>query len=72
MTTLHPIKSTNIHSIGYDADARDLHVKFHGGDTWIYGGVPAERYEALREAKSPGAYFHKHVRGAHTGRRASK
>lgn len=53
--TLRAIKSSNIHSIGYDATRRELHVKFLSGAEGHYNDVPAETYSSIMKSKSRGS-----------------
>lgn len=65
------VNSTNLASVGYDAESRKLRVKFKGGTLWEYDDVPAETHHALLHSSSPGAHFHAHVRDKFTGRKIS-
>ncbi len=77
--TMTDVKSSQVHSIGYDPETRTLHVRFHDrtnkktgvvtpGATYAYDDVPAERHAALlaadaAEGESVGAHFGQHIRG---------
>lgn len=68
-----PVKSSSIHRIGYDSKENRLHVEFkNDGGTYEYHGVSPEAYQALLNAASVGAHFHKHIRNKHRTVRISK
>lgn len=54
--------STAISRIDYDPYNRRLYVSFRGGKSYTYYDVPREEYEALRTARSPGAYLNDHIK----------
>lgn len=43
------VKSTNLASIGFDEDKRELEVEFQGGRVYTYSAVPKEVFDALME-----------------------
>lgn len=61
--TMHPVKSSNIASVGYDAESETLHVQFLNGSSYAYKGVPAHEFAALKAAPSVGAHLHKKIKG---------
>jgi KTSC domain len=61
--TMTPVKSTNLHSLGYDPEAKLMRVKFRSGATHEYTGVPAAAHQAFLTAPSLGSHFANHVRG---------
>lgn len=63
------VKSSNISHVGYDADTRDLTVKFKTGATHRYADVPPEKHAALMAADSIGSHFHQNIRNAHKSRK---
>lgn len=67
-----PVSSSQIHSLGYDADARKLRVRFlkNGapGVTWEYDDVPQAEFDALSSAASVGRYFGQQIKNQYTGR----
>jgi hypothetical protein len=65
--TLHPVTSSNIHSIGYDPQAQELHIQFTSGSYYIYRDVSLETYNAFRAAPSVGKYFMQHIRSIYEG-----
>lgn len=63
---LTPIESTALSGYHYDADSRRFTVQFTGtGRRYVYDDVPAEKVEAFRENKSPGAYFASKIKPQH-------
>lgn len=52
-----PVISKHIHSVGYDAEAATLEVKFDSGAVFQYYNVPADVYAELISAPSKGSYF---------------
>lgn len=74
MTIIHKIvKSSNIHSIGYDEPNKELHIKFkggpNGGATWVYEGVEPQAHSDLMMAPSHGVHFIENVRGVYKERK---
>lgn len=51
------LNSTSIVSADYAAEAQELTLQFQSGRSYTYYGVPAEVYDGLLMAGSPGAYF---------------
>jgi inosine/xanthosine triphosphate pyrophosphatase family protein len=58
-----PVDSSDIISIGYDADARLLEIEFHGGRLYAYRNVDTDIYEQLMRADSHGQYFNTFIHG---------
>jgi hypothetical protein len=61
---LKPVKSSQIHSIGYDPDTKTLAVSFTRGSGAIYHypDVDAELAESFRKAESIGNFFGQHIK----------
>jgi hypothetical protein len=57
-----PVDSSNISSIGYDAQAMILEVEFKHGGVYQYFQVPSHVYSSLMSAASIGSYLHSHVK----------
>ncbi len=57
-----PVSSSNIRSIGYDADSQVLEVEFLDGAVYEYYDVPEDVHQGLMSARSHGSYLHRHVR----------
>lgn len=64
-----PVKSSNVVSVGYDAEARELHVEFKGGKVYAYSGVPQEIADHLFQVQSVGRYVQGYLVGAYPYRR---
>jgi hypothetical protein len=63
--------STAIEHISYDEAARELHVKFVGGGTYTYLGVPKPVYAAFRAAQSKGTFVNHFIKNRYDFRRAA-
>jgi hypothetical protein len=50
------VLSSSLSAVGYDAERRELHVRFVGGGTYAYLDVPGEVFHALLESTSKGAF----------------
>jgi hypothetical protein len=64
-----PVECSQIASIGYNADAKKLHIEFKswkpGAPPSVYEyDVPADVHAALMAAESHGSHFGKHIKGA--------
>lgn len=61
---LHPVKSSQVQSIGFDEATGTLAVKFTrgAGATYHYPGVTKETFEKFRAADSIGTFFGKHIK----------
>lgn len=62
------VRSSNIYSVGYEANTSTLEVEFNSGSIYRYSRVPEQVYEALMSARSHGTYFNDHVRDNYTTR----
>lgn len=58
-----PVSSSNIQSVGYDADGKLLAVEFKDGSIYHYHDVPKDAYDDLMAAKSLGGHLHKNIKG---------
>lgn len=54
-----------IAAIGYDEEAKELHVEFNGGRIYRYGDVPKDAFEAFRTAESIGKHFGQSIRNTY-------
>lgn len=62
--TMHPVASSNIEAVGYDAGNQTLAIKFKGDrPPYHYSGVTAEDHAALMKADSIGSHHAKHIKG---------
>jgi len=57
-----PVASSNIASVGYNAENKILEIEFHHGAIYQYFDVPKEEYETLMNASSYGSYFYHNIR----------
>lgn len=62
MVQRHKVESSDISSIGYDADVRVLEVEFVSRAVYQYANVPENVYTELMQAGSKGQYFNKYIR----------
>lgn len=69
------VESSNLHSVGYDADTQTLAVQFWDGNDpntripghmYHYFEVPAHIHQAMMKAESVGKYFYANVRNGFT------
>lgn len=56
------VESSNLASIGYDAENEILEVEFNHGGIYQYFDVPENVYEELMSAASHGVYFSANIR----------
>jgi hypothetical protein len=64
------VESSQLKSVGYDAEKQICEIEFNGGAIYQYFDVPPEKYEALvigpeqsPEKHSVGRYFNQNFRG---------
>lgn len=58
------VESSNLASIGYDAENEILEVEFNHGGVYKYFEVPENVYEELMNASSHGQYFDRNIKKA--------
>jgi hypothetical protein len=58
-----PVSSSNIASIGYDADSQTLEIEFLNGGVYQYFDVPTYVHEELMNASSHGQYLAQNIKG---------
>ena len=56
------VTSSNIASIGYDADQMILEVEFVNGTIYQYFDVPESLYVGIMSADSHGKYLNEHIK----------
>jgi len=61
--TPSPVTSSAVRALGYDPRPQVLEVVFMSGRVYRYFHVPPERYHALRNAPSVGAYLNREIKG---------
>jgi hypothetical protein len=59
---MRQVASSNIRSVGYDADTQILRVEFHNGSAYEYRNVPLVVYEEFMGSSSLGAYLNRNLR----------
>jgi hypothetical protein len=53
---MHPVESSAVAKIGYDAEAEEAYVEYVGDGLYVYEGVPADVFEELANADSKGTF----------------
>jgi len=53
---MHPVESSAVASIGYDAKAEAVYVEYLGGGLYAYRGVPPGVFVELTNADSKGTF----------------
>jgi hypothetical protein len=56
------LKSSNLDSAEYDAETRQMTIRFKGGTVYTYEDVDQATYDGLMTAPSPGSYFVSKIR----------
>ncbi len=56
------LKSSTLHSAGYDIDHKTLELKFTSGEVYQYFKVPHSHYIGLMNAISHGEYFNQYIK----------
>ena len=67
-----PVKSTNVDSVGYNAEEKVLEVCFRSGGVYQYAGVQPEMYADLLAAESIGRFVSQVVRAGRRGLRSEE
>ena len=58
------VESSNLASVGYDAENEILEIEFNHGGVYQYFDVPENVYEELMSASSHGQYFDRNIKKA--------
>lgn len=58
---MHPVASSNLVSVGYDAETQTLRVRFRNS-LYDYYNVPQFVFEGLMNASSKGSYHAAHIK----------
>ena len=58
----HPVESSVLAAVGYDAGKRLLEIEFHSGAIYRYLEVPEEIHSRLLAAESKGHFFGANIR----------
>jgi uncharacterized small protein (DUF1192 family) len=56
------VASSNVESIGYDKERKELYVEYANGWIYSYAGVPGLVYEKLMESNSKGRFLANNVK----------
>lgn len=64
-----PVSSSNLVSVGYDADTNTLEVEFRENRVYRYAQVPQSAYDDLMNATSRGSHFSRHIRDKYPTKR---
>lgn len=59
------VVSSNIASIGYDANSQTLEIEFLNGGVYQYFDVPSYVHEELMNADSHGQYLAQNIKGVY-------
>lgn len=54
--------SSNLDRVDYDSETREMTVTFKDYSTYVYSGVPVEKFLGLQNARSAGEYFYRQIR----------
>ncbi len=60
----NPVQSSNLSSVGYDANNMVLEIEFNSGGIYQYFGVPEHIFNELMSAGSKGTYFDQNIKKA--------
>lgn len=63
------VSSSNLVSVGYDADTKTLEVEFRENRVYQYAQVPQNAYDDLMNASSRGSHFSRHIRDKYQTKR---
>lgn len=58
------VSSSNLKSVGYDAQSQTLEIEFNKGDVYQYLTVPQSVYLGLMKASSKGEFFDSNIKKA--------
>jgi len=59
----HPVHSSVLESVGYDAGTKILELEFREGGVWDYFDFPKPTYHRFIKAESLGKFFVKRIKG---------
>jgi hypothetical protein len=60
---MQSVNSSNVGSVGFDAGAHELWVRFLSGDTYVYSNVDETTFNELLTAPSVGSYLNRSIKG---------
>lgn len=61
----YSVASSNIASVGYDADAETLEIEFLNGSIYQYYNVPEFMYDQLMQEPSKGKFLNIYIKNAY-------
>jgi len=61
----YSVASSNISSIGFDADSETLEVEFLNGSIYQYFNVPQNMYDQLMAEGSKGRFLNTYIKNAY-------
>ena len=61
----YSVASSNIASIGYDADVETLEIEFLNGSIYQYFNVPQNMYDQIKQAGSKGRFLNTYIKNAY-------
>jgi hypothetical protein len=56
------VNSSNVESVGFDPDTRELWVRFLNGGTYVYSNVDETTFNELLAAPSVGSYLNRSIK----------
>jgi len=59
------VQSSNIRSVGHDANSSTLEIEFNSGSVYQYLNVPESEYKNLMSASSKGRYLNRNIKGSY-------
>ena len=63
------VESSNVSTIGYNADEQEIHVEFSNGAEYAYSPCPKEMWEAFQAAASKGQFVQRVLKKQCSARR---
>jgi hypothetical protein len=64
------VSSSNLASVGYDAESETLEVEFKNGLVYEYYNVPQFLHERMMQAGSIGSFFNIEIKNNYAGSKA--
>lgn len=61
-----PLLSSMLKQAEYNDELRELTVWFVSGQPYTFSGVPQHVFAGLRDADSPGSYYHQNIKGVYS------
>ena len=65
MPEMHYVDSSNVEAIGYDPNARELHVHFIKSGSYVYLDVEEWVFAEFLQAESKGQYLNQNIKGVY-------